>query len=207
MRLNCPVGQSNCPLDNDKGKNGRVEHSGGMQASLAGRYALALFDLAQDGKALAAVEASVNTLGEALTASPDLKALVTSPVVSRADAGRAIAQVAASLKLDALTTKFLGVLAKNRRLGELSNVVRAFASLAASHRGEATADVTSAHPLSAEQVAALKVKLQSRLGRDVAVNLSVDPAILGGLVVKVGSRLVDSSIRTRLNTLAQAMKG
>lgn len=178
-----------------------------MQASLAGRYALALFDLAQDGTALPAVEASVAALGEALGASPDLKALVSSPVVSRADAGRAIAAVATSLKLDALTTKFLGVLAKNRRLGELGNVVRAFAGLAASHRGEATADVTSAHPLSAEQVAALKVKLQSRLGRDVAVNLSVDPAILGGLVVKVGSRLVDSSIRTRLNTLAAAMKG
>jgi F-type H+-transporting ATPase subunit delta len=178
-----------------------------MQASLAGRYALALFDLAQDGKALPAVEASVAKLGEALDASPELKALVTSPVISRSDAGRAVAEVAKSLKLDALTTKFLGVLAKNRRLGELGNVVRAFASLAAAHRGEATADVTSAHPLSDAQVKSLKAKLAGRLGRDVAVNLSVDPAILGGLVVKVGSRLVDSSIRTRLNTLAQAMKG
>lgn len=178
-----------------------------MQASLAGRYALALFDLAQDGSALPAVEASVAKLGEALAASPELKALVTSPVISRSDAGRAVADVAQTMKLDPLTTKFLGVLAKNRRLGELGNVARAFASLAASHRGEATADVTSAHPLSDAQVKSLKAKLAGRLGREVAVNLSVDPAILGGLVVKVGSRLVDSSIRTRLNTLAQAMKG
>lgn len=184
-----------------------MEHSGGMQASLAGRYALALFDLAEEGKALPAVEKSVAALASALQASPELKTLVTSPVVSRADAGRAIAAIAQQLKLDTLTGNFLGVLAKNRRLGELGNVTRAFASLAAAHRGEETAEVTSAHPLSDDQVTALKDKLKSRLGRDVAVNLSVDPAILGGLVVKVGSRLVDSSIRTRLNTLAAAMKG
>ena len=90
---------------------------------------------------------------------------------------------------------------------KLADTVRAFAAMTAAHRGEATADVTSAHPLAADQVTALKAKLKSRLGRDVAVNLNVDPAILGGLIVKVGSRLVDSSIRTRLNTLATAMKG
>lgn len=195
------------PWGTVKGNIRRVEHSGGMQASLAGRYARALFDLAQEGKALAAVEKSVATLGEALTASPELKALTTSPVVSRADAGSAIIATAKALKLDALTTKFLGTLAQNRRLAELGNVVRVFAAMASAQRGEATADVTSAHPLSADQVTALKAKLASRLGRDVTVNLAVDPAILGGLVVKVGSRLVDSSIRTRLNSLAAAMKG
>ncbi|MFM6853912.1 MAG: F0F1 ATP synthase subunit delta [Sphingopyxis sp.] len=184
-----------------------MEHSGGMQASLAGRYARALFDLAVDGKVLAAVEKSVETLGTALNDSAELKALVTSPVVSRGDAGRAVAAVAKQLKLDPLSSNFLGVLAKNRRLGELGNVVRSFGEMTASHRGEASADVTSAHPLDDAQVAAVKAKLKSRLGRDVAVNLHVDPAILGGLVVKVGSRLVDSSIRTRLNTLASAMKG
>jgi F-type H+-transporting ATPase subunit delta len=178
-----------------------------MQASLAGRYARALFDLAQDGGSLAAVEKSMSTLGEALASSDELKALVSSPVVNRTDAGRAIAAVATSLKLDPLTSNFLGVLAQNRRLGKLADVVRAFAEMTASHRGEATADVTSAHPLDAAQVAAVQAKLKSRLGRDVSVNLKVDPAILGGLIVKVGSRLVDSSIRTRLNTLATAMKG
>mgnify|MGYP000880157665 CR=1 FL=1 len=184
-----------------------MQHSGGIQASLAGRYALALFELATDGKALPAVEGSVAKLGEALGASAELRALVASPVVSRKDAAKAIGATAKQLKLDPLTSNFLGVLAQNRRLGALGDIVRAFATLAAAHRGETTADVTSAHPLSADQVSALKAKLKSRLGRDVAVNLSVDPAILGGLVVKVGSRLVDSSIRTRLNTLAAAMKG
>ncbi len=178
-----------------------------MQASLAGRYARALFDLAEDGKVLTTVESSVRTLGTALGASPVLKALVASPVVSRKDAGQAIAAVASQLGLDPLTGNFLGVLAQNRRLGELGNVVRAFGEMTARHRGETTADVTSAHPLADDQVAALKTRLTSRLGRDVAVNLHVDPAILGGLVVKVGSRQIDASIRTRLNTLASAMKG
>jgi F-type H+-transporting ATPase subunit delta len=184
-----------------------VEHSGGMQASLAGRYARALFDLAEDAKSLAGVETSMKRVGDALVASPELKALVSSPVVSRADATRAIAAVASSLSLDTLTSNFIGVLAQNRRLGKLADIVRAFAEMTASHRGEASATVTSAHPLDDAQVAAVKAKLKARLGRDVSVNLTVDPAILGGLVVQVGSRLVDSSIRTRLNTLATAMKG
>ncbi len=178
-----------------------------MQASLAGRYARALFDLAGEQGSLGAVESSIATIGAALGESGALKALVTSPVVSRADAGRAMAGIASQLKLDALTTNFLGVLAANRRLGELGAIVRAFGQLAAAHRGEASADVISARPLDDSQVAALKAKLKGRLGRDVAVNLTVDPAILGGLVVKVGSRLVDSSIRTRLNSIAAAMRG
>jgi F-type H+-transporting ATPase subunit delta len=184
-----------------------VEHSGGMQASLAGRYARALFDLATEAKALPAVEASMTVLGTALNQSAELKALTTSPVISRGDAAKAVGAVATSLKLDPLTGNFLGVLAQNRRLGELGNVVRAFAGMASAHRGEVTAEVTSAHALDDAQVAALKAQLKARTGRDVAVNLTVDPAILGGLVVKLGSRLFDSSIRTRLNTLATAMKG
>ena len=178
-----------------------------MQASLAGRYARALFDLADDGKALPAVEASVARVGEALAASADLRLLTTSPVTSRDAARRAIGAIAGELGLDPLTTNFLGVLAHNRRLAKLGDIVRAFAGMTASHRGEASADVTSAHPLSDDQVAAIRAKLKARLGRDVAVHLAVDPKILGGLVVKVGSRLIDASIRTRLNTLATAMKG
>jgi F-type H+-transporting ATPase subunit delta len=99
------------------------------------------------------------------------------------------------------------VLAKNRRLSQLAPAIRAFNMLLAQHRGEMTAEVTSAHPLSDEQVASLKAKLKSQLGRDVKVDLNLDPAILGGLIVKVGSRLIDGSIRTKLNTLANAMKG
>lgn len=178
-----------------------------MQANLAGRYARALFDLAQENGALAAVEASVARIGEALSQSPAMRTLMGSPVVSRSDAGAAAAAIATELQLDALTSKFLGVLSKNRRLGETANIVTAFAQLTAAQRGETSANVTSAHPLSPAQVADLKTKLKGRLDREVAVNLHVDPAILGGMIVQVGSRQFDSSIRTRLNTLAVAMKG
>ncbi len=111
------------------------------------------------------------------------------------------------MRLDPVTTNFLGVLAQNRRLGQLGAIIRNFNLLAALHRGEVTAEVVSAHPLDDSQVAALKTNLKSRLGRDVAVDLSIDPAILGGLVVKIGSQMIDGSIRTKLNTLALAMKG
>jgi F-type H+-transporting ATPase subunit delta len=184
-----------------------VENSAGIQASLAGRYATALFQLARDEKQLDAVGASLASLKQALAESDDLRKLTTSPVISRGETAAAVAGVATSMGLDPLTTKFLGVLAHNHRLVQLGNVIRAFTQLAADHRGETTAQVTSAHPLDDTQVAAIKSNLKSRLGRDVAVDLSVDPAILGGLVVKVGSQMIDGSIRTKLNTLAQAMKG
>ena len=102
---------------------------------------------------------------------------------------------------------FLGVLAENRRLAKLPAIIRDFRGLAARHRGETTAEVTSAHPLTDDQVDALKQSLRARVGTDVAVDLAVDPTLLGGLVVQIGSQRIDSSIRTRLNSLAQAMKG
>ena len=185
----------------------RVENSGGIQASLAGRYATALFELARDEKQLETVGGSLAALRQALSESSEFKALTTSPVVTRDEGVRTAAAVAQSMKLDPLTGNFLGVLAQNRRLAQLGDIIRAFNQLAAAHRGETTAEVTSAHPLGDDQVAALKANLKSRLGRDVAVDLSVDPSILGGLVVKVGSQMIDGSIRTKLNTLAQAMKG
>lgn len=184
-----------------------MENSGGIQASLGGRYAIALFELARDGNALDSVAQSLATLKAAIAQSADLKALTTSPVVGREAAGRAIAAVASKLRLDSLTTKFLGVLAHNRRLSQTGSVIRAFETLLSAHRGEARAEITSAHPLSRSQVTALETQLKTRAGRDVALDLKVDPAIMGGLVVKLGSQMIDSSIRTRLNTLAQAMKG
>lgn len=184
-----------------------MENSGGIQASLSGRYAAALFELARDAKSIESVEASLTTLGAAMAGSEDLKRLVASPIVGRATAAAAIKSVAGELKLDALTTNFLGVLAGNRRLGQTGKVIDAFKALAAAHRGETTAEVTTAHPLADDQLAALKARLKSRVGRDVAVNLKTDPAILGGLIVKIGSQLIDGSIRTKLNTLAMAMKG
>ena len=184
-----------------------MEHSGGIQASLAGRYALALFDLAVENNSLSSVATSIAGLGDALRDSAEFRTLVANPVITRKESGETVAALAKTMKLDPLTTKFLGVLAENRRLGDLGDMVRAFGELNARHRGEISAEVTSAHPLSNDQVDALKAKLTSRLGRDVNVNLNVDRAILGGLVVRVGSRLIDNSIRTRLNTLAAAMKG
>ncbi len=184
-----------------------MEISGGIQASLAGRYATALFGLAREKKTIDAVGASLATLKAALAESDDFRTLTTSPVISREEAVRASAASAQALKLDPVTANFLGVLAQNRRLAQLGNIIRAYNQLAARHRGETSAEVTSAHPLDDEQVAALKSNLKARLGRDVAVDLNVDPAILGGLVVKVGSRMIDGSIRTKLNTLAHAMKG
>ncbi|WP_157218759.1 F0F1 ATP synthase subunit delta [Flavisphingomonas formosensis] len=184
-----------------------MENSGGIQASLSGRYATALFELARDEKKLDAVSASLATLKTALAESDDFRRLTTSPLVSREEAAKAIAATAGAMALDPLTTNFLGVLARNRRLGQLGAAIRAFSALAARHRGETTAEVTSAHPLSSDQIDALKAKLKSQLARDVAIDLTVDPAILGGLIVKVGSRQVDGSIRTKLNSLAHAMKG
>lgn len=184
-----------------------MENSGGIQASLSGRYATALFELARESKTLPQVEASLATVRQALDESADFSALTSSPLVGRGDAAKAIAATAQALKLDATTGNFLGVLAQNRRLGQLPAIIRAFRQLAAAHRGETTAEVTSAHPLDAEQVDALKAQLRTRLGRDVNVDLSVDPSLLGGLVVKIGSQMIDSSIKTRLNSLAHAMKG
>ena len=184
-----------------------MEHSGGIQASLSGRYATALFDLALDAKAIDTVAASLATLRAALAESPDLKALTASPLVSRGDAEKAIAATATALGLDPLTGKFLAVLAQNRRLGALAAVIRDFQTLAARQRGEVSAEVVTAHPLEDGQMAALQARLKSMVGSEVSVDARVDPAILGGLVVKLGSRQIDGSIRTKLNALATAMKG
>jgi F-type H+-transporting ATPase subunit delta len=184
-----------------------VENSGAIQASLSGRYASALFDLARESKAIEKVESSLTTLESAIAQSDDLRRLISSPLVARSAASGAIKAVATSLKLDALTANLLGVMASNRRLGQTGKVIVAFRDLAARHRGEASATVTTAHGLSDAQVTALKAKLKARVGRDVAVTMKTDPAILGGLIVKIGSQLIDSSIRTKLNTLAHAMKG
>jgi F-type H+-transporting ATPase subunit delta len=184
-----------------------VDISGGIQASLAGRYAIALFELANERKQLDAVGESLAALTQALAESDDFRALTTSPLIGREQALQAVAATAQLMGLDPITANFLGVLARNRRLAQLGNVIRAFNTLAARHRGEITAEVTSAHTLDEGQVDAIRKNLRTRYGSDIALDLSVDPAILGGLVVKIGSRMIDGSIRTKLNGLASAMKG
>lgn len=180
---------------------------GGIQASLGGRYASALFGLARDAKTIELVEASLARVRDAIQQSDDFRALTLSPTVSRSAAAKAVLATADQLGLDATTRSFLGVLAENRRLGQLPQIVRGFGELASRHRGEVRAEVTSAHPLADDQVIELKQQLRQRAGREVNVDISVDPQLLGGLVVRMGSQMIDSSIRTRLNALASAMKG
>lgn len=184
-----------------------MENSGGITASLQGRYAAALFDLASEQGQVSAVERDLDRIGDAIAQSGDLAALIRNPRVTREAAAKAVDGVAGLLDLSPLARNFLGVLAHNRRLSILPEVVRAFAAIAAGQRGEVTAEVTSAHALSDAQIKALSDKLKAREGKDVKLKTSVDPDILGGLIVRVGSRQIDSSIRTRLNTLAQAMRG
>ena len=184
-----------------------METSGGIRASLAGRYASALFDLARDQRQIDSVSRSLEALNQALVDSREFAELIASPLVSRDDAGKAFEALAPQLNLDPITANFLGVLARNGRKGELRAIIRAFGRLAAEHRGETTAEVVTARPLNDDQVAQLKQKLRTRAGRDVAIDAQVDPAILGGIVVKLGSQRIDASIRTKLNRLASAMKG
>ncbi len=184
-----------------------METSGGIRASLAGRYASALFDLAREQKQIESVGKSLETLRQALLDSKDFAELVESPLVSREQAGRAFAALVPDLGLDPITGNFLGVLARNGRKRELRAVIRAYRRLAAEHRGETTAEVVTARPLRDDQLAQLKAQLRTRAGRDVNIDATVDPGILGGIVVKLGSQQIDASIRTKLNRLAQAMKG
>jgi F-type H+-transporting ATPase subunit delta len=174
---------------------------------LSGRYATALFDLAIEQNSLEAVLASLESLSNGLGASEDLRALTTSPMVSRTAAAAGIKGIAAAMALDPLTSNFLGVLAANRRLASLPTIIRDVRALAAARRGEITARVTSAHPLSKAHQSALVKKLKAGLGREVSLDMIHDPAILGGLIVRIGSRMIDSSLKTRLDQLGQALKG
>ena len=184
-----------------------METSGGIRASLAGRYASALFELARDQRQIDAVSTSLKTVKDTLAQSAEFKELTSSPLIQRKDAAKAVAATAAALRLDSTTTNFLGVIARNGRLRQLPEVIRLFDRLAAEHRGETTAEVITARPLDDGQVAALKANLRSRAGREVTIDSRVDPSILGGIVVRLGSQMIDASIRTKLNTLATAMKG
>ena len=184
-----------------------MEISGGITASLAGRYAAALFELASENGVVSTVESDLEKLDAALCESQELADLIRNPQVGRDAAAKAMDSVAGVLGLGGLTRNFLGVLAANRRLSSLPGMIRAFAAIAAAQRGEVAAEVVSAHPLDASQLEQLSQTLKAREGREVKLTARVDPEILGGLIVRIGSRQIDSSIRTRLNSLAQAMKG
>ena len=156
---------------------------------------------------ITAVGRSLDSLKQALADSREFGQLMTSPLVDRDEAAKVFSAIGSKLQLDPLTSNFLGVLARNGRKGQLAEVIRLFRRLAAEHRGETTAEVVSARPLSDEQIAALKAQLKGRAGREVTIDAWTDPGILGGLIVKMGSQMIDSSLKTKLNRLAQAMKG
>ncbi len=175
-------------------------------AGMAGRYATALFELALESKKLKKVEADLRKFNALLEGSKDLQRLVRSPVFSAEDQRRAIAAIASRAKISGVTANFLQLIAQNRRLFAVGDMIRAFHALAAKHRGEVSAQVTSAHKLSAQQTKALKASLKSAIGQNVQLTSHIDPALLGGLVVKVGSRMIDTSLKTKLDNLQFAMK-
>ena len=178
-----------------------------MMASMAGRYAAALFEIAKDDKQFAQVERDVKAFQGMLDRSEDLRRLVRSPVISAEDQATALTALLQKAEISGLTANFLRVIARNRRLFAVADMLKNFRALLARERGEVNADVASAHPLSTEQMNALKDTLKAQVGKDVQINTRVDPNLLGGLVVKVGSRMIDSSLRTKLNNLKVAMKG
>ena len=173
---------------------------------MAGRYATALFDLAREEKAIDAVKADLERFDALVAESPDLSRLVRSPVFSAVEQLQALSAVLERAGIGGLAAKFLKLVTANRRLFAVRDMVKAFRALVAGHKGEATAEVTVAEQLKDEHLAALRSALKAVSGKDVDLAVTIDPAIIGGLVVKLGSRMVDSSLRTKLNALRHAMK-
>ncbi len=171
------------------------------------RYAAALFELAQDGGALDAVAADLDRFDTVLAESEELRALLANPAFAASDKARAITAVAEKAGLSGLASKFLGTLAANRRGSAVGQAITAFRERVAAHRGVLTAEVETARPLTDGELGGVKDALRQALGRDVDVTARVAPEILGGLVVRVGSRMFDSSLRTQIDGLVGAMKG
>jgi F-type H+-transporting ATPase subunit delta len=175
-------------------------------SGVSGRYATALFELARDQKSVDSIKADLELFEAMLADSSDLRRLVRSPVFSAGEQSKALGAVLDEAGISGISANFLKVLTANRRLFAVADVIRAFRALVAKFKGEATADVTVAETLNDRNLDALKTALKTVSGKDVALNVKVDPSIIGGLVVKLGSRMVDSSLRTKLNSMKHAMK-
>jgi F-type H+-transporting ATPase subunit delta len=174
---------------------------------MAGRYATALFELARDAKSVDAVKADLDRFDALLADSPDLRRLVRSPVFGADEQSRALAAVLEKVGISGLAANFLLFVAANRRLFAVHDMIRGFRALVAKHKGEVTAEITVAEKLSDTHLDALKSALKAVTGgKAVDLNVRIDPAIIGGLTVKLGSRMVDSSLRTKLNSIKHAMK-
>ena len=177
-----------------------------ISTGIASRYATAMFDLATEAKALAALEKDVDALDAALAESADLRNVITSPIYSRDEAQAAIGAVAKAMSLKDITTNTLLLMASKRRLFVLPALLRVLRDMIADHKGEITADVVSAKALTKTQADKLAKSLKASVGKDVKLNATVDETLIGGLVVKVGSKMIDTSIRSKLNSLQNTMK-
>ena len=177
-----------------------------ISLGIAQRYALALFELSKDAKALTALETDIGVLADVLAASADLRSMITSPLLGREDQSRAMGAVAAKLGLSALMTNTLALMASKRRLFVVPQLLSDLRARIAAEKGEVTADVTSATKLSAEQATTLAAALKARVGKDIKLNATVDESLIGGLIVKLGSTMIDTSVKARLASLQNAMK-
>jgi F-type H+-transporting ATPase subunit delta len=183
-----------------------VKREGTIVSGMAGRYATALFELARDRKAVDAVKADLDRFDALLGQSPDLMRLARSPVFSADQQGKALVAVLDLLRVSDLTAKFLQVVTANRRLFAVRAIIKDFRALVAHYKGEVVADVTLAEKPDDRQLATITDALRAITAQDVQVELKVEPAIIGGLIVKLGSRMVDSSLRTKLKSIKHAMK-
>ncbi|MCO6385157.1 F0F1 ATP synthase subunit delta [Oceanicola sp. 502str15] len=183
-----------------------VSETASISASIAARYASALFDLAKSDKKLKSLGSDADTLGAALDESDAFRDLINNPIYTRAEQAAGATAVAKKMGLDALTTSTLGLMAQNRRLFALPQLVKALKAMIAEENGEVTAEVTSAKALTDAQKKKLAETLAKKVGKDVKLDTHVDEALIGGLVVKLGSQMIDSSIRSKLSSLQNAMK-
>ena len=177
-----------------------------ISAGIADRYATAIFEIASESNSLDSLESSMNDLAAALADSEDLQALITSPVISREEQGAAIAAVADKMGIDATLRNTLSLMATKRRLFAVPALIEALRARIADARGEVTAEVTSAKALTKTQSEKLAKTLVARVGKKVSINAIVDETIIGGLIVKVGSKMIYNSLRSKLNSLQNAMK-
>jgi F-type H+-transporting ATPase subunit delta len=175
-------------------------------SGMAGRYATALYDLALEQRALDSVKADLDRFDAMIEGSEDLNRLVRSPVFTAEEQKNALAAILEKAGIGGITANFLRLVAQKRRLFAVREMVRAFRAFVARHKGEARAEVTVAEPLSENHLNALKAALKSTTKKEVALDIRVDPTILGGLIVKLGSRMVDASLKTKLNSIKLAMK-
>jgi F-type H+-transporting ATPase subunit delta len=198
-----------CPASKgvyDNGGRDNVAESVSISTGIAARYAAALFEISKEEGALKVLEDDATALADALAISPELTAMIASPVVARDEQGNAMAAVAAKLGLSTLTSNTIALMASKRRLFVLPQMVADLRARIANEKGEVTADVTSATKLTAAQAKTLAATLKAKVGKDVILNTTVDETLIGGLIVKLGSTMIDTSIKARLAALQNAMK-